>query len=207
MEFLITEQQLKVILEEQNDSKLTDYMKTMYSFTNNMVSRIQKVYALNLKMLLTWGTSVGGLVMPLDNFIRNGGFSLNDDQRMLVLAGIVFILFFEGKRGFQKTLEVIKREDIQGEFESILNKASELKIAFEEFMESIRGSSSVFLETMAYSFLIPIATDIMELSHGTDDVKSVALRITERLLASGVVLTSRDILNTVIRKMVKRFKK
>ena len=70
MEFLITEQQLKVILEEQNDSKLTDYMKTMYSFTNNMVSRIQKVYALNLKMLLTWGTSVGGLVMPLDNFIR-----------------------------------------------------------------------------------------------------------------------------------------
>lgn len=207
MEFLITEQQLKVILEEQNDSKLTDYMKTMYSFTSNMVSRIQKVYALNLKMLLTWGTSVGGLVMPLDNFIRNGGFSLNDDQRMLVLAGIVFILFFEGKRGFQKTLEVIKREDIQGEFESILNKATELKIAFEEFMESIRGSSSVFLETMAYSFIIPIAVDIMELSHGTDDVKGVALRITERLLASGVVLASRDILNTVIRRMIKRLKK
>jgi hypothetical protein len=35
---------------------------------------------LNLKLLLTWGASVGGLVMPLDRFIKSGRFELTDEQ-------------------------------------------------------------------------------------------------------------------------------
>lgn len=39
---------------EQDKSKMTDYMKQLYSFTNNLVNRAGKTYGINLKMLLTW---------------------------------------------------------------------------------------------------------------------------------------------------------
>jgi hypothetical protein len=99
MDFLITESQLQLILLEQSDSKLTSNMKQLFSFTNNMVNKVIKNYGLNIKMLLTWGTAVGGLVMPLDNFIKEGGFNLSEKERMLVLAGVAFTIFFENKRG------------------------------------------------------------------------------------------------------------
>lgn len=205
MEFLITESQLKIILEEQGKSKLSENMKTLYSFTNNLVNRVGKVYGINLKMLLMWGTSVGGMVMPLDNYIRNGRFHMSDDQRYLVLAGIIFILYFEGKRGISKILETIKNEKLDEEFETILDKATKLKKAFNGFLDTIRSSSAVFSETIAYSFLIPIVTDIMEISRDTSDLKKTSILIAERLIASGVVLVGRETLISLIRKIMKKF--
>jgi len=95
-------------------------------------------------MLATFGTSVGGFMMPLDNYIKNGNFDLTDDQRMLVLAGVVFIIFFENKRGLTKILELIKREKIEDEFETVLNKGFELKNAFEGFLNTVKTTSAVF---------------------------------------------------------------
>jgi len=205
MEFLITESQLKIILEEQGKSKLSDNMKTLYSFTNNLVNRVGKVYGINLKMLLMWGTSVGGMVMPLDNYIRNGVLELTDDQRYLILAGVIFILYFEGKRGISKILETIKKENLEDEFEQVLNKATKLKESFNGFMDTIRGTSAVFAETIAYSFLIPIIIDIMEAAHQKTDIKEASILIAERLLASGVVLMARESLITLIRRIMKKF--
>ena len=87
MDFIINENQLRAILREQDESKMTNYMKRLYSFTKEVVNRVSKKYDLNVKMFLTWGTSVGGLILPLDNFIRNGSFNVTDDQRYLIFSG------------------------------------------------------------------------------------------------------------------------
>ena len=55
MDFLINESQLRVILQEQDQSNMSDYMKELYSFTSNLVNKAKKTYGLNLKLLLTWG--------------------------------------------------------------------------------------------------------------------------------------------------------
>ena len=62
MDFLIKESQLRLILQEQDQSKMGDYMKEMYSYTSNLVDRAKSIYGLNLKLLLTWGASVGGFL-------------------------------------------------------------------------------------------------------------------------------------------------
>ena len=97
MDFLINEQQLQIILQEQDKSKMTDYMKELYSFTTNVVNKVAKKYELNLKMLMTWGTAVGGLLMPLDRYLMSGNFEMSDSERFLVLAGVASIIFFENK--------------------------------------------------------------------------------------------------------------
>ena len=206
MDFLINESQLRIILQEQDESKMTDYMKTMYSFTKNLVNRVSKAYDLNVKMLLTWGTAVGGLVMPLDKFIRDGNFELTDDQRYLVLAGIAFITFYENKRGLVKILKKIKEEGLEDAFSLALEKGKDLKSAFKGFLSSLKITVSTFMDTVAYSFLIPIIMDIQYIASNTSNPKDSAILIAERLIASGGALITAQVLSQVIKKIIEKIK-
>jgi hypothetical protein len=205
MEFLITESQLQLILSEQkNDDNLSGSLKRMKSFTNNMVSKVLKTYDINLKMFLTWGTSIAGLVMPLNEFLRTGNFNLTESERYLVLSGIAFLIFFEGKRGINKLLSKIKEEGLEEVFDATLLKAYQLKDAFTTFLRSTRVITSQVLEIVSYAFLIPIIGDIQELASSSSDVRQTALIIAERLAASGVVLLSKEILFLMFKKLIKR---
>lgn len=206
MDFLINESQLRAILQEQDESRMNGYMKTMYSFTKNIVNRVSKIYGLNIKMLLTWGTAVGGLVMPLDQYIRTGNFDLTDDQRYLVLVGIAFILFFDNKKGLVGILSKIKEEGLEDVFRSVLERAKNLKSSFKKFLSSINVSISSFMDTVAYAFLIPIILDFQRIAEGSMDPKQAGLLIAERLISSGVVVVSGQALSQVIRKIIQRLK-
>jgi len=206
MDFLINESQLRTILQEQDESRMNGYMKTMYSFTKNLVNRASKVYGLNLKMLLTWGTAVGGLVMPLDQFIKSGDFNLSDDQRYLVLAGIAFILFFDNKKGLVDVLKKIKEEGLEEVFRKTLNKGQELKSSFKGFLSSLNVSVGSFMDTVAYAFLIPIILDIQNIAESSVDPKEAGLLIAERLVSSGIVVVGAQVLSQVIRKIIQKLK-
>lgn len=206
MEFLISESQLRTILMEQDKSKMSSYMKKLYSFTNNMVNRVSKSYGLNLKMLLTWGTSVGGMVMPLDNYLKTNNFNMTDDQRYLVLTGVAFMFFFEGKKGITQILEKIKEEGLEDVFNEVMSKGIELKESFKSFLSSVNVTVSSFLDTVAYSFLIPIIVDIQGIAANSTNLKEASMLIAERLIASGVVTVGAKVLANVIRKISERIK-
>ena len=206
MEFLITESQLKKILTEQERSRMDGYMKQLNSFTKQIVNRVLKSYGLNLRMLLTWGTSVGGMVLPLDRYLRTGNFDLTDNQRMLVLAGIAFTLFFETKSPLSKLLKLIKEEGLSDVYEVGLNKGKQLKESFLNFMSSVNVSTGSFMDTVAYSFLIPIITDIQEAAMSGGDPKETAIMIAQRLSASGVVIIGSQVLSSTIKKIIDRIK-
>ena len=206
MEFILTESQLLMCIREskQDSEFLSSSMKKMDSFMKNMVNRIFKTYGLNLKMLLSWSTSIGGMIMPLDEYIKTGNFNLNENERYLVLAGVAFLLFFEGKRGMVRILNKIKEEGLEEVFDATLLKGIQLKDSFVNFLRSARIVSSQFLEIISYTFLLPIIVDIQNLSNGSVDLKETALLITERLIASGLVLVSREVLYNVMRKLIKK---
>ena len=206
MDFLINEFQLRTILQEQDESRMNGYMKTMYSFTKNLVNRAGKVYNLNLKMLLTWGTAVGGLVMPLDQFIKSGEFNLSDNQRYLVLAGIAFILFFDNKKGIVDVLKKIKEEGLEEVFKKTLDKGKELKSSFKGFLFSLNVSVGSFMDIVAYAFLIPIILDIQNIAESSVDPKEAGLLIAERLVSSGIVVVGAQVLSQVIRKIIQKLK-
>jgi hypothetical protein len=157
-------------------------------------------------MLLTWGTAVGGLVMPLDQFIKSGNFDLSDDQRYLVLAGVAFILFFDNKKGLVNVLEKIKSEGLEEVFRATLEKGKDLKSAFKGFLSSINVSVGSFMDTVAYAFLIPIIVDIQSIAEGSIDPKDAGLLIAQRLISSGIVVVGVQVLSQVIRKIVEKLK-
>ncbi len=204
MEFLITESQLKTLLKEEKSSQLGTYMKMMNSFTRQIVSSVQRSYGINLRMLLTWGTSVGGMVLPLDQFLKTEHFSLTEEQRMLVLAGIIFSLFFETSRPLVKLLSLIKKEGLEEIFESGLRKGTQLRNAFSNFMMSLSTGVTSFIDTLAYSFLLPIITDVQSVLSETQDIDEAAMLIAQRLIASGVVLLSSQSLTKMVKSILQR---
>jgi hypothetical protein len=204
MEFLITESQLKILLQEEEKSQLGLYVKNMYAFTKQMLNKVHKSYGINLRMLLTWGTSVGGLVLPLDQYLRTQHLGLNEDQRMLVLVGIIFALFFETKRPFVKIMSLIKENGLEDIFQDGLRKGTQLRDAFTNFLSSANTGVGTFLEAIAYSFLIPIITDVQSVLGQTEDIETTAILIAERLLAAGVILVGRQTLIDVVKNILKK---
>jgi hypothetical protein len=204
MEFLITESQLRVLLQEEEKSQLGLYVKNMYAFTKQMLNKVFKSYGINLRMLLTWGTSVGGLVLPLDQYLRTQHLGLNEDQRMLILVGIIFALFFETKRPFVKIMSLIKENGLENIFQDGLRKGTQLRDAFTNFLSSANTGVGTFLEAIAYSFLIPIITDVQSVLTQTEDIETAAILIAERLLAAGVTLVGRQTLIDVVKNILKK---
>jgi hypothetical protein len=204
MEFLITESQLRVLLQEEEKSQLGLYVKNMYAFTKQMISKVFRSYGINLRMLLTWGTSVGGLVLPLDQYLRTHHLNLDEDQRMLVLVGIIFALFFETKRPFAKIMSLIKENGLEDVFENGLRKGTQLRDSFTDFLSSANTGVGTFLEAIAYSFLIPIITDVQSVLGQTEDIETAAILIAERLLATGVILVGKQTLVDVVKNILKK---
>ena len=97
MNFLISENQLKVLVTESLKSPFNNNMKELNAFSHDLVNRVKRRYGLNLKLLLTWGTSMGGLVLPLNNFIETNNFNLDEQQKALILLGVAAILYFDNK--------------------------------------------------------------------------------------------------------------
>ena len=206
MNFLITEGQLKILMNEGYKSFFAENMRILNAFTNNLINKVRKKFALNLKLLSTWGTSVGGLVMPLDEYIRTNEFKVDENQAALILLGVVAIIYFDNKSLFEKIYTKIKEEGLEQIFLKVYTKGLKLREAFLGFLNSLQLSITSISELISYSFLIPIILDIQNLVRGSGDFEKTAENITERIVASGLVLVSTEILNEVIRKISKRIK-
>ena len=203
MDFLINESQLRLI--QQDQSKMTDYMKDMYSFTSKLVEKAKKIYGLNLRLLLTWGASVGGFVLPLDNFIKTGRFNLTEEQQVLILIGIASTYFYDNSRAIKLILKKIKAEGLEDVFKEVLIKSKNLKNSFFKFLDSSNITLGSSMDLIAYSFLIPIINDIFEVAYHGGSIDTMVNLIVKRLVASGVIIVSKIILTDAIKKLVKKF--
>jgi hypothetical protein len=208
MDFLITESQLKTILNEEKSSKIVDSLKYLNSFTKELIIKAKKDWNLDFKFLITWGTAIGGFAAPLNHFIRTGDFNLTDKQITLILIGIISVYYYNNKSALMKILQIIKSEGIENEFKQVLSKSKELKNSFVKFMISINKTMSDTFSIMRYAFLIPIISDdIMETLIGGSDVKTATALIVKRLLAYGAITFGSDILSNVIENILKRLSK
>jgi len=204
MNYIITEHQMKIIAEGVTGTKFGENMRRLYSFSARLISKVEKKYGINLRLLSTWGPAVGGLVMPLDNFIKTRNFNFTEQQTALVLAGIAATLFLDNKSVLTKILNKIKEEGIIDGFKEVLGYGKELKKVFVRFMESLSTSINSVSEILSYSFLIPIIGDIQNMLGKNPDIMESSKLIGERLLSSGVVIVGAVTLIEVINKILRR---
>jgi hypothetical protein len=206
MDYIITESQLKVVLENRDKHKLSQEIKSLWSFTKNITNTVRNKYNIDFKLLLTWGASVGGLVVPLDNYIRTGDFNLNDDQIALILFGCASTIIFDNERIIKQVINSVKDEGILNTFEKILKVAKELKTSFIDFLLSLNMSIGNIVSLIRYSFLIPIIPDLMSYINNDSNLSETVEIIVNRILASGVLTISVEVLRSIIKRSLTRMR-
>lgn len=204
MDFLITESQFNYLIENKDTDIIEKNISELDSFSKKIYSDAKRKFGIDLKLLLTWGTAVGGLVAPLDNFIKTSDLSVTDDQASLILIGIIATLFFDNEEQFKKIYKKINEEGVEEQFMTVLRKGQDLKKSFINFLLSLNISINNISGLIRYSFLIPIISDLQNYVSDTSDITETAKMISARILASGAVLVSSDILYQLIRRILRK---
>lgn len=206
MNIIITEQQLKYIIEQEQNSSFANDVKEMARFAKEIVLQCKANYNIDLQLLATWGAAVGGLVMPLDHYIRTSDIELSEKQISLVLTGAIAMLVFDNKQVYEKVLSKVKEEGLVGVFNNVTTKGTRLKKSFIDFLLSLNTTFRNLSGLVRYSFLIPIIGDLETLAESSSNLSETSKLITERLITAGVISISSEVLYFVIRKILKRLK-
>lgn len=206
MNFTITESQLKLLIEHINISKISKSIKDIKNFSKKVSDEVKKRYKIDVKILMTWSTSVGGFMLPLDNYIRTSNFQVTDEQISLILIGVSSILFFDNEDFLKKIISTIKDEGLYPIFKKILSKGQKLKKSFISFLNRINISTNNLSIILSYSILIPIISDIQTLLKTNSDISEISELITNRILASITVTVSSEILYQTINSILNKLK-
>jgi hypothetical protein len=205
MNIVISESQKKILLFESLNDEVSNRIKKTKSFANEAIREVQKNFGINLKFLLTWGASIGGIMHPLNEFVNGEYPELNQTDTFLIIVGAVSIVFFNNKEVVDKIIEKVKEKGIVDALKTAVQKTNEFKKVFIGFIESLNLSLQQFTNIIGYAFIIPILPTIYEMSVvGVYDSESVKLLIL-RIVASISVGLSGVVIREVVKKLIKRF--
>lgn len=205
MNYLISESQMEVILEQSMREKLSDNMQKLSDVTKKVIDDVWSVYKLNFKFLLTWGASIGGMIGPLKSWIEGNIPNLTQHEISLLVLGTIAQYYYDNERKLKLLYKKIEDNGLRSELEISQIKADELKRKFTSFISSLGLTTTSMLNTMSYAFLLPVLEDIYLLSSGSDNNQVLLGLITKRLVASGAMIVTGATLTALLKKLVNKF--
>jgi hypothetical protein len=205
MKIVITESQKSIILSENIGLGINNKLKDMKIFTKNVLNSTKNQTGLDLKFLLTWGSTIGGFMGPIARYMEDKSPSLTDADIALISTGIILTYYNENKEKLIKVLDKIEERKLISEFDDALSIADVLKNKFLNFIESLGVTISSIGNMMAYTFLIPLLPEIYSLVQDTGKNVDVNMMV-ERIMNYGIVTASAIFVKELIIKIVERFR-
>ena len=204
MKIIITESQHKKILLESASENVMNKLDSLRSFFIDVSKTVKKQFGIDIEFLLTWGTTIGGFVQPVSEFIKGEFPDITITNLALISTGVIITYFTSNKKLLGKIVEKIKENGMIYEFDQMLKKAGELKKVFLAFVESLALPRAKIANILAYSFLIPIIPELYEFAQGHSDIDVVE---TVKRIVSYLGLTSLGFsVKKLITSTVERFK-
>jgi len=204
MNILITENQRTLLLTEGLMDNLKEIKESAIDFSADLYKRASKRFGFNMKILLTFGAAVGGLLQPLEDYISGKNPTLTEDQRTLILIAITAILFNQGSTMYKKVLTKIKEEGLVDDFRDGLKKSKVLLAAFKGFLGTLGSSAAFVSDVIAYIYMIPLLGYLTITIGGNDLTDGQISQLVTRLLSIGVFTLSSAALEEIVKRIVKR---
>ena len=207
MNVLITEEQSKVILVEGMSDIMSSIFERSTDFSANLYKRVMKRYKFNLKILLTFGASVGALAEPLIQFLNGKYPELNSDQVTLITIAIICVVFNEGKDVLKKVLPIIKEQGLTDEFNSGLTKVQKLITVFKGFVATLGNSAAFISDVMSYIYLIPALGHLATFLQYNELTPEQIHNLVETLAASGTLHITTAFLEETVDRILNNLRK
>jgi hypothetical protein len=205
MKVVITENQNKLLLTEGLSEKILASYKSMGKFADRVLKETKEVTGIDFGFLLSWGATLGGLMMPVSKFIEGEHPELTSVDLSLLVTGVMVTYYSSNKKTLSKILSIIKERGLVEVFDKMLSTTSNLKDTFLSFIGSLNITMSKISNMLAYTFLIPILPQLYEMAQMGFDQTTVN-QIIKRILSYGTIVGSSIIIREIIRKIINRFK-
>jgi hypothetical protein len=205
MNVVITESQYFQILRENQENEIEQTFSNSKEFAKKIVSDAKKQYGIDFSFLTTWGSVIGGFVGPITNYMEGKYPNLSETDITLISFGIILTFFSSNKEKLNKVLQIIKDKKLVTFFDRALMKSYDLRDALVGFLESLNVTFSKVSNMVAYTFLIPLMPllkDISEMDLDQKQIEFIAMGISHY---TGGIIAS-NLLSTVVKKIIKRFK-
>jgi hypothetical protein len=205
MNILITESQERMILNESIGREFGDILKKNSDIGKSIFSQIKEITGGDKAALLTFGTSIGGLMGPVGDFLEGKYPNMNDVEISLLLTGVFATFFYNSPKLIDKIKSKISEKKLESEFKVALSKSQELKDTFFDFMESLNITLFKVSNILGFAFLIPLLPYIHQLSEGKLSMTDIN-KIVTILLSYGFITITSSTLKEIIVKLINRFK-
>lgn len=203
MNVLITEEQSKLLLTEGMSDILSTIYEKSTDFSASLYKRIAKRLKFNVKILLTFGAGVGGLMQPLMEMIDGRYPELSQDQKLLIVVAVICIIFNEGKEILKQILPQIKEEGIEREFRYSLTKAKKLMVVFKGFLATLGNSAAFLSDVMSYIYLIPLLGYLTIAIQGNSLSPEQIDAMVKTIAATGVLHVSTATIEEIVKRILK----
>jgi hypothetical protein len=166
-----------VILE--GDRRVLPELKSIKSFTKELQRKCREQFGTNFKFLATWGASIGGIMMPIQQYLDNGSFQITETEKFLILIGVGSIIFFESEDKIKKLVKLIEEKGLINIFSQVLQKGEMLRESFISFIESLNITLQTLTNVLGYAFLIPVLPmllDFAQSGYSEKELRELLLR-------------------------------
>jgi hypothetical protein len=205
MKIIITENQNRSLLNESiSESIIGNYM-SMKKFTHKVLKETKETTGLDFEFLMSWGSTLGGLMMPVSQFIEGKHPELTSLDISLLVTGAMVTYYTSNKKVLSKILNTIKEKGLINVFDEVLSVTSNLKNTFLSFINSLNITMGKMTNMLAYTFLIPLLPQLYEMAQTGYDQNTVN-QIIKRILSYGTIIGSSAIMREIIKKIINRFK-
>jgi hypothetical protein len=205
MDIVITESQKNRIILESKTQEIPFKIKKAKSFATKVLNDVKKQISNDLKFILTWGSSIGGIMHPLNEFINGEYPELTQLDVSLIIVGAVSIVFFNNTEVYKEIKNIVKEKNIIQALISAINKTEELKEVFYKFINGLNLSLHQMTNIISYAFIIPILPSIYEMVSNQEFSSGQVEIIIKRIIASVSVALSGILVKELIEKLIKRF--
>jgi hypothetical protein len=204
MKIVLTEHQYEKLLLESSKSIIGDEIKRSKEFIKKIVRTVKEDTKLDFSFLFTWGAAIGGFSRPVFNYFEGKHPELTHQDLALLTIACAATYYTSNREKLSKLLDVIKDRGLVKYFNEMLEKTDELKNTFLSFVDSLRLTGHKISGMLAYTFIIPFLSKLLDMSGGATHEDIIML--SKIIIGYLAVKLSSATLSELLSKIIKRFR-
>lgn len=205
MDLILNKSQYQTILFESVKTSIENYSEKNKNLIKRVVSNVKKNFDLDLKFILTYSVTIGGLIGPVEDLVRQEIPNLGESELSLIIVGTIMTFYYNNREVLHKILKLIRDRGLINEFNFFLQKTERLKDVFLDFVTSLGVSFGSMSNILGFTFLLNILGGLLR--YAENDFNDFPVeKLVIGLLGYFGTLASKEITREIIEKVIKRFR-
>lgn len=204
MEVILKDKQYKKVLLEVVKKNIEGSSEENKNLIKRIVKDVKKHFGLDLKFILTYSVTIGGLLGPVHDIVSLELPNLSSSELSLITIGTIMTYYYNNQNMLHNILIKIRDNNLINEFNLMLEKTETLKDAFFEFVKSLGITFGSMSNILGFTFLLNVLGTLLNFAN-SDFSEFDTQSFVTGLTGYFGTLASKELTMEILTKMVKRF--